>query len=224
MICKVCNGLKKVVQVINSEPVASPCPRCSDVVEVDELRRRGVPGRFTKAKFSNFVADNQALKRALAVCSEWAENPSGWICISGPPGVGKTHLLCSIAYANRRSIYVSSVDLFSRERKRIEDKSVNLPDYAQYAGVLLLDELGAGMATDWEKDVIHRIVAMRYDEGLPIAFATNFRVGTGSPRSLENSGRILPHTSSRILGEARVVEIDSKDRRGCEPERIFGRG
>jgi len=51
---------------------------------------------------------------------------------------------------------------------------VIIPDYAEYQGVLLLDELGAGMATNFEKDIIHRIVAMRYDEGLPTAFATNF--------------------------------------------------
>ena len=222
--CTICNGLKKVIQVIDGEPIAAPCPNCSGFVETEELKRRGVPGRFTGATFENFVADSHVLSDALKKCSKWSQDPKGWLAISGPPGVGKTHLLCAIAHANRRSVYVSSVDLFSKERRRIEDKSVSVPDYAMFSGILLFDELGAGMATDWEKDVVHRLVAMRYDEGLPTAFATNFRVGTGSPMSLEKSGRILPHTSSRILGESYIIEIDSQDRRGREPERASSRG
>jgi DNA replication protein DnaC len=222
MNCKICNGLKKVVQVVDSEPVAAPCPQCSSVVEAEDLRRRGVPGRFLDATFDTFDADSHALRVARDGCASWALDPKGWIVISGPPGVGKTHLLCSIAHANRRSTYVSSVELFALEKKRFDNKSVVVPDYAQYTGILLFDELGAGLATDWEKDVVHRLVAVRYDEGLPTAFATNFRVGTGSGRSLEKSCRILPHTTSRILGESRIIEIDSYDRRGSEPKRISG--
>ncbi len=222
--CTICNGLKKVVSVVDGEPVAAPCPNCQNSFEVDDLRRRGVPGRFAGSTFDTFVTDTSTLRAAMDRCKEWSMNPKGWLVVSGPPGVGKTHLLCAIAHANRRSTYVSSVDLFARERRRIEDKSITLPDYAAFQGILLFDELGAGMATDWERDVVHRLVAMRYDDGLPTAFATNFRVGTGSPRSLERSGRILPHTSSRILGESQIIEIDADDRRGREPKRIFSGG
>lgn len=216
--CSICGGLKKVVQVVNGEPIATRCPKCSDRSDAEDLKRRGVPGRFIEASFDNFIAESSTLIFARDSCIDWCKNQKGWIVLSGPPGVGKTHLLSAIASRVRRSIYVSAVDLFGREKKRIGDKSVIIPDYAEYQGVLLLDELGAGMATNFEKDIIHRIVAMRYDEGLPTAYATNFRVGTGSDRSLERSGRILPHTASRILGESLIIEIDSKDRRGRESE------
>ena len=213
MKCEICKGAKKVVRVVDGQPYAEDCPRCAGTFTRDEQLRKGIPARFSKSSFDNFEVTNSRLATAKGACLEWLSNPSGWLILSGPPGVGKTHLMCSMAAKIKRCLYVSAVEMFALERKRIDQKDIQIKDFSTYTGVLFLDELGAGMGTDWERDLIHRLVAVRYDESLPTVFSTNFRFGTGSERSLERSGRILPHTASRLLGECRVIEIDSDDRR-----------
>jgi DNA replication protein DnaC len=118
----------------------------------------------------------------------------------GPAGVGKTHL----AVAIMRSLIAKGVPCLFYESgsllKRIQDSynpisktsetSVLLPVYQ--AEVLVLDELGATMPTDWVRDTLYQIINTRYNDKKLTIFTTNFlderpvNSGAGSDASDES--------------------------------------
>jgi DNA replication protein DnaC len=86
--------------------------------------------------------------------------------------------------------------------------------------VLLLDDLGAGRTTAWAMDVMHDVLAQRYNRKLPTLMTTNRATGgddattDGAPRRPLRD-RLGDALMSRINEMCRVVAVNSEDfRRG----------
>jgi len=87
------------------------------------------------------------------------------------------------------------------------------------AEVLLLDDLGAGRTTAWAQDVMHDVLAHRYNRKLPTVMTTNRATGdddddatTGSdaPTLRDRLGDAL---MSRIYEMCRVIPVNGEDYR-----------
>jgi DNA replication protein DnaC len=119
------------------------------------------------------MVDN--LRRALARAREYAENPNGWLLLTGGYGCGKTHLAAAIA--NERvnqgqpALFVVVPDLLDHLRATYAPNSIvsydKRLDEARTAPLLVLDDLGTHSATPWAQEKLYQIFNYRYNAHLP---------------------------------------------------------
>ena len=79
----------------------------------------------------------------------------------------------------------------------------------QQAEVLVLDDLGAGRTTPWARDVLHDILAYRYNEERPLIITTNLITGE-DPEGSERVGKRsvdAPLTLQDRLGDALMSRL-----------------
>jgi DNA replication protein DnaC len=143
------------------------------------------------------------------------------ILLQGPVGVGKTHLLCCLAY---ELIKRKNVDLFYidwtelvREMRSGEDNT-NRDFYAinkllktlETVELLFFDEIGASNVSRYVYDNIYYIINNRYNSGKMIMGATNFSdESSGNRESL--SQRVGERLRSRLYEMTNSLLIQGVD-------------
>ena len=118
-----------------------------------------------------------------AAVKAWAERKGKpFMLLSGPPGVGKTHLAQSaVVHANEqgsRCWYITAYD-FDRHMKSFNDPlAYQTPDEAieSWAKVpmVVIDDLGSGyIDKGWTRVKLERFVDLRYRTKSPLLITTN---------------------------------------------------
>ncbi|HEX8994565.1 MAG TPA: ATP-binding protein [Ktedonobacterales bacterium] len=225
-VCPYCHGAGYVrLDVPVGDPSFGQAVACSckerllEERRMSDLRRMSSLDAFRDKTFDNFDAALPGVREALEVARRYADDPHGWLVLSGGYGVGKTHLAAAIAHerlASGQSVFFSIVpDLLDHLRAAFAPSSEmpydELFDKVREAGVLVLDDLGAENATAWATEKLFQIINYRYNYRMPTVVTTN--------------NRLLSHMDERIrsrlsdMSFVRNVSIDSVDYR----ERYAGR-
>lgn len=133
-----------------------------------------------KQCFDNFNAEVPGVKKAYQAAWNIAEGLGDltWLLIYGGVGNGKTHLLNAIA--NRvmdRGIptrLVMMADLLAELRMSMDDNKADAKlDELKKIPLLIIDELGLELGTDWEKSRIEELLASRWASARHTVVATN---------------------------------------------------
>jgi len=142
---------------------------------------------------------------------EWiraAEN----ICLIGPAGTGKSHLLVALGVAavdaGHRVRYFTAADLVETLYRGLADNSVGrVIDTLLRNEIVIIDELGFAPLDDTGAQLLFRFVAAAYERRA---------LGVGSHWPFESWGRFLPeHTTAvslldRLLHHCNVVVTDGE--------------
>jgi DNA replication protein DnaC len=131
-----------------------------------------------------------SLKEALEKARRFADDPDGWLLITGTYGCGKTHLAAAVG--NRRVLdqqpvlFVSVPDLLDHLRATFGPQSTASFDKrfeeVKRAPLLILDDLGTESATAWAREKLYQLFDYRYNARLPTVITTSRWIEEVDPR------------------------------------------
>ncbi len=182
-VCELCFGTGTRIEP-GKGAVLCDCRRSNGTERPLDAAR--IPPRFRECSFHNYFPKNDSQYFAHSFASRLVEEfpavDSG-LLFMGPVGVGKTHLSIAVL---KELVQKKGVNCLFYESgsllKAIQDSynpvsqtsemRVLAPVYQ--ADVLVLDELGATVPTNWVRDTLYQIINTRYNNQKLTIFTTNY--------------------------------------------------
>lgn len=160
------------------------------------LTRWGIPRRYLQARLLS------------------TENPDNDYYIHGPVGSGKTYYLCGLLRRQdglEDCMFITFDDMLDNLKKGF-NQGESIMDLAlsryKEVPVLALDDIGAGLVTDWVKAVLYQIINYRYNQLLRTYVSSNF--------SITELGELFDFRVASRLGQMCEIIRLSGDRRLSE--------
>ncbi len=115
------------------------------------------------------------LARAYAESLKFARDPSGWLVLAGPSGIGKTHLAAAIGNYRKQQmdnpLFVTASDLLDHLRATFSPNSTAAYDavfeQVRSTPLLILNYLDTMNATPWSREKMYQILNYRYQAQMP---------------------------------------------------------
>ncbi|MHC1782770.1 MAG: ATP-binding protein [Anaerolineaceae bacterium] len=125
--------------------------------------------------------EQQSIAKAFRAAQQFAENPQGWLVLSGSYGAGKTHLAASIGNyctaLGMQVVFWVVPDLLDYLRATFGPNATTSYDRSfeevKRAPLLILDDLGTQSTTPWAKEKLFQLFNYRYIAGLPTVITTS---------------------------------------------------
>ena len=229
--CPVCRGFGRLERPDGS---TVPCEcRADDIAKARRAAAR-IPERYRNCRLQNFKdLRNESLKKAKAVAKRWVEEwpaVDAGLLITGPVGVGKTHLAVAILNElvdtkGATGLFCDFSDLLDRIQASFGKGSDESQDdiVAPYrdAGLLVLDELGARRPSDWVREVLYGLLNTRYNRGRLTILTTNFADEPDGRGGETLEMRVGAPVRSRLWEMTQLVAISADDFRRTHRARAF---
>ncbi len=241
-ICPICEGSGlRVIERADGTRAATTCMCRASRREIRHFEASRIPERFRDCTLDNFTTNlverNESFERALIEARgfvrshSWTLDGDG-LLITGPVGVGKTHLAVGILQAlitekKVKGLFVHGGDLLKQVQNSynrsvdITEREVLRPIFE--AEVLVLDELGAARRTDWVWEMIEHVLNTRYNDCKATIITTNYVNAPAAGGKLDDAAlavrqetlgdRIGERMRSRLQEMCVLVEMHGEDYR-----------
>lgn len=221
VVCEECFGTGTKLDPVKGA-IPCPCRRRDRFKKLFTAAR--IPPRYSKCSFNTFksapgTSQDNALLLAQKLVSDFPVDRG--LLFMGPAGVGKTHLAVAIIRGLIEKGFAGVFCEFGSLLKEIQDsynpisKSSELKVLAPIyqTDVLVLDELGATIPTDWVRDTMYQIINKRYNDEKLTIFTTNYSDARSSDKEQVLEDRIGTRLRSRLYEMCKKVVMDGGDYR-----------
>jgi DNA replication protein DnaC len=188
--------------------------------------REAAPPRKESCTLQNYYpspnngSQLKAFNYAFRLVREYPAVERG-LLLTGPVGVGKTHLAVAILQGLIEKGVPCLFYEFGALLKEIQESYNAVSNTSEMrvlspvyqAEVLVLDELGAGKPTDWVRDTMMQIIGKRYNDKKLTVFTTNYLDVRRAPTDETLEDRVGVRLRSRLYEMCRTVHIEGDDYR-----------
>lgn len=94
--CPKCLNRGDVAVVVNGSIVMRECSCMTKRRAMRRMYESGLSDVISRYTFKAFQTPEEWQAAALGKCREFADNPHGWLVMTGSPGTGKTHLCTAV--------------------------------------------------------------------------------------------------------------------------------
>ncbi len=227
-VCPICFGTGTRLEG-GKGAVICDCRRTNSSARA--LAAARIPPRFRHCSFHNYYPkpgnDSQYFAHSMAsrLVDDYPAVDAG-LLLMGPVGVGKTHLAVAILkeliekkgvsclFYESGSLLKAIQDSYNPISQTSETR-VLAPVYQ--AEVLVLDELGASVPTNWVRDTLYQIINTRYNNNRLTIFTTNYL--DEARTSAEPKSEATASRRSRKFSSERIQEMTTLEERIGTPLR-----
>lgn len=188
--CDICGGAGWTIGPDEGGALVSlPCACRIRQTRLARFNDARLPLRYAGAEIDTFLERQEpSLKAArLAVARLALRFSPGMrgVGLSGTVGVGKTHLLAALVREvtllhGRTARFIEFSHLLSDLKAGFDSgrSELELLEPLVSVDLLVVDEVGKGLSTEWQLGVLDELVSRRYNLGRTICFSTNFPFGS----------------------------------------------
>ena len=189
-LCPQCNGSGWVTRRVHvghpdfGQAVPCTCQETQDDnTRAAALRRYSNLGALARVSFASTdlegplpdITSQQMFAEGMTAAAKFAEEPEGWLVLTGPSASGKTHLAVAIANRcierNQTVFFIVAADLLDHLRAAYSPDSIvsydELFEQVRNVPVLILDDLSLSNATAWAQEKLFQVINHRYNNALP---------------------------------------------------------
>jgi DNA replication protein DnaC len=206
------NILKNPFENITAEEIAAHDEEVRQKEAAQEKRERterykrsGVPERYWTESLDTYQVSNEMQKVAARSIGEFLrEIKCGafrTLVLIGSAGTGKTHLACGALreYGGKYATAPDIVEDIRRAKSFSADQTEKqIIDSYSHKSLLVIDEIGRGIAATDEKYMLYQIINARYNTRKPTVLISNFTkadflkyIGVAAADRLVESGDIV---------------------------------
>ena len=172
---------------------------------VERYKKSGVPERYFLESLDTYQVTNEMQKTAAQAIGEFLrEIKCGafrTLVLIGTAGTGKTHLACGVIreYGGKFANAPDIVEEIRRAKSFSADQTEKqIINYYSHVKLLVVDEIGRGIAATDEKYMLYQIINARYNTRKPTVLISNFTkadflkyIGVAAADRLVESGDIV---------------------------------
>jgi DNA replication protein DnaC len=179
-------------ELVSKCRINAPDYRRPEKSEHPEISALGLT-RLSKCSFGNFSlrrktglskADEQSLEKAFKATQQYAENPKGWLVLTGPNGCGKTHLAAAIGNyqvgLGSQVILETVPNLLDHLRATFGPDSLIRYDQRfneiRNVNLLILDDMITQSMTPWAREKLYQLFDYRFNDEKPTVITTAEKV------------------------------------------------
>lgn len=185
------------------------------------IEQSNIPYRLMKKTIESFKTENKKQETCKNICQEFSDIASrektddtfNNIVMFGSVGTGKTHLAVAIVkkcidnLVPARIMTVNEIVSLVRSTWRGGEKTeLQIINELSELSVLAIDEIGATLETETEKNIISQIIDKRYSGMKKTIFITNL-----SKKGLEDC--LGERSIDRIFSESKTLVFDWESKR-----------
>jgi DNA replication protein DnaC len=187
------------------------------------IKSSGIKERFKTRTFKTFkknAGSSNAYSKAYLYATTFEYGKGRGLFFTGSHGTGKTHLAAAIANhlldKKHQVIFRSSTDLLDDIKRTYQDSAntFSVIDLFKSADLLIIDDFGKELPTDWALTLLYSIIDSRYECNLPIIITTNYTdiqlIERLSRNSEEKTAKAI---LSRLYETCDLVEMTWEDYR-----------
>jgi DNA replication protein DnaC len=151
----------------------------------EKLQELELGFRFNGKTFADYVVENEGQKKALSVATGIVERYESFfkkgtqVLFCGKSGTGKTMLTAIIAQELVKAEYQVRVTTVQKMIRRVretfgtKENEQDIVDEFSYFPLLIIDEVGVSLQSDYEKTILFEIMDERYKYERPTIMTSN---------------------------------------------------